>query len=86
MRKKIYITCIAIVIATIAWNVSLSLVQGVSLSNVALQNIEALADESFTSNNTGPAEIIVCPSGPPAKYCMCDNDKPCTQILCAPCN
>jgi hypothetical protein len=82
MRKKVLTAVAVIVFGGSSLNVYFS--KNDNLDVAMSQNIEALASEDFVANNTGPAEIVDCPGWftGDAKYCMCENVHPCTQILC----
>ena len=57
--------------------------QEAEMSDLAMANVEALADGESTSN-TGPGKTYDCPGWGTGdgKMCMCENSNPCTQIPC----
>ena len=85
MKKKIFGGIVILAIAAVAaFNVNFD-TKSNKLSDISLANVEALATpENGSSNNTGPAKIVDCPGigTGDAKYCLCENTNPCTDILC----
>ena len=55
-----------------------------SLSDIALANVEALAELESNVTNTGPGEMVECTVFPGTKKeCMCRNEFPCSPSPCS---
>jgi hypothetical protein len=88
MRKKVLFSVVFVIVAI---GSGLNVYFSNTLDKVKLQNAEALASVGLFSYNagenypnTGPAKIVDCPwwfTGD-AKYCMCENQYGCTEVLC----
>ena len=70
------------VVAAAGWNYQQNK-QYDGLSELAIENVEALANGESTSN-TGPGKTYDCPGlgTGDGKMCMSENSNPCTQIPC----
>ena len=54
------------------------------MSDIALENVEALASGEIIPGNTGPSELYDCPfwfTGD-GYHCKCENSQPCTAVTC----
>jgi hypothetical protein len=84
MRKKILsgITLLAIS-AVAAWNVNFN--DKSDLSSTFLTNIEALAEETSSTGNTGPGSVVDCAGWGTGtkKLCLCTVKESCTESPCS---
>ena len=83
MKKKFLGIVAAVAVVAIAGVNYLQMNQSVELSDLALENVDALASGESTSN-TGPGKTYDCPGigTGDGKMCMSENSNPCTQIPC----
>ena len=86
MSKKIFAALIVAVVATFAgYYIYQSQRADMSISDLAMANVEALArDEANSNGNTGPSELYDCPwlfTGD-GTHCKCENTASCTAVLC----
>lgn len=56
-----------------------------AMSDLMLANVEALADNSESTGNTGPGEMVDCAGWftGTKKECMCRYSEPCTPSPCS---
>ncbi len=85
MNKQNFFGLLAVVMiaAVAALNVSLNS-QKETLSDLAMENVEALADESSGGSNTGPGKVYDCAGWGTGnkKVCLSENSNPCSETGC----
>lgn len=84
-KKTLKMAVAAMVVAAAGYGLFLNQSKDNGMSELALANVEALANNEANSNgNTGPSELFDCPlwfTGD-GIHCLCQNSNPCTAVLC----
>ena len=84
MKKKLFSVLAVVAIVTVAGYNVYNAKSEVKLSDLALANVEALANGESSTGNTGPGKTVDCPGWGTGdgKMCMCTNSNPCTETPC----
>ena len=84
MKRKVMTTAFVVAIAIVSGINVFNAQKPAVLSDVALENVEALAAGEVIPGYTGPAELYDCPlwlTGD-GVFCKSENERPCSVITC----
>ena len=84
MKRKVMTTAFVVAIAIVSGINVFNAQKPAVLSDVAMENVEALAAGEVIPGYTGPAELYDCPlwlTGD-GVFCKSENERPCSVITC----
>lgn len=84
-KMKLKIAMVAVAAAVAGYTAYQNQTKEVAMSELALANVEALANnEDNVNGNTGPSELYDCPGlwTGDGVHCKCEYPNPCTAVLC----